>query len=179
MDEILFNNKKFVTYITNGKIKNFINELSIDLNKNYKNKKILFIGILNGCGPFMEDLIKELDFDYAVDFIKLSSYVGQERGEIVFEKKNKITNYELYDDIIIIEDIIDSGSTILFLNEYFKNVISKIKIISLLVKNKTDKLCNWYGFKIENKFVIGYGMDINNLFRELKDIYIEKDEEKE
>ena len=78
----------------------------------------------------------------------------------------------------MIEDIIDSGSTIIFLKNYFKDIKSKLKIVSLLVKNNTDSLCEWYGFKIENKFVIGYGMDINNLFRDLKDIYIEKDEEK-
>ena len=178
MEEIFFNNKKFISYITNKEIKAFINRLSNELNQKYRNKKILFIGVLNGCIPFMDDLICCLNINYDVDYVKLSSYTGQKRGKIVFEKENKIKDFKLYDEIIIIEDIIDSGSTIIFLKNYFKDIKSKLKIVSLLVKNNTDSLCEWYGFKIENKFVIGYGMDINNLFRDLKDIYIEKDEEK-
>ena len=178
MKEIIHENKKFITYINNKEINDFINKLSTELNIKYENKRILLIGVLNGCMPFIEDLVDRLKFENDVDFVKLSSYDGQERGQIVFEKRNKIKDFKLYDEIIIIEDIIDSGSTILFLKDYFKQILFKLKIISLLVKNKTDLLCDWYGFKIENKFVIGYGMDINNLFRDLKDIYIEEDEEK-
>ena len=178
MKEIFFNKKKFISYITNKEINGFIAKLSNELNGRYENKRILFIGVLNGCMPFMDDLIYSLKVNYDIDYVKLSSYTGQKRGKIVFEKENKIKNFKLYDEIIIVEDIIDSGSTIIFLKDYFKDIKSKLKIVSLLVKNNTDSLCDWYGFKIENKFVIGYGMDINNLFRDLKEIYIEEDEEK-
>ena len=100
------------------------------------------------------------------------------RGEIVcndFDFKSLIN-----EDVVIVEDIIDSGKTIEFIIKKLENInIKSFTVITLLKKNNINKIKNkvidWYGFNIKDKYVIGYGLDINNLFRDLKDIYI-KDE---
>ncbi len=80
-------------------------------------------------------------------------------------------------DVVIVEDIVDSGNTIRFLNSHLSNYKpNSITVVSLLVKENSYELVDYYGFLLKNnKYVIGYGLDINNLFRDLNDIYIEKD----
>ena len=78
-------------------------------------------------------------------------------------------------NVIIIEDIIDTGKSINYIKEYLNTFdVKNIKIVSLLVKNTSSKLSDWFGFEIDDEFVIGYGMDLDDKFRNLKDIYIRK-----
>ena len=78
-------------------------------------------------------------------------------------------------NIIIVDDIIDTGKTILYVKNYLEDFKpKKIKIASLLVKDSSLKLSDWFGFKIDDAFVIGYGMDLDGKFRDLDDIYIRK-----
>ena len=123
----------------------------------------------------MMDLLKEIDFDYEIDFSKINSYCGMNQRDI----KSDIIDFDKYKnrDVIIVEDIIDSGNTINFLyDETIKHNPDSCTIVTLLKKEKVknfdkDKI-DYFCFEIKNKFVIGYGLDINNLFRNLKDIYI-------
>ena len=100
------------------------------------------------------------------------------RGKIIFEVFD--FNLLVNEDVLIVEDIIDSGKTLKFLLKEIENYnIKSLSIVTLLKKNSINKInkeaIDWYGFEINDKYVIGYGLDINNLFRDLKDIYI-KDE---
>ena len=172
-NKIIFNK-----YINREQINSRILELSKDLNKYYKNKNPLIIGVLNGCIYFMMDLLNNFNFNYTIDFIRARSYSGKKSGKLNLEVFNK----SLYSNknILLIEDIIDSGKTL-------HNICKKInlykpkelKIITLLNKNKDDRdlsiKIDWHGFNIDRKYVIGYGLDYDNLFRYLKDIYIENE----
>ena len=173
--KINYDKSTFEVYINNQKIENRIKEISNELNIDFKDKNPIFIGVLNGCIYFMMDLLKNIEFDYEIDFVKVKSYIGMKQYDI----SSSLLDFEYLKNknVIIVEDIIDSGNTINFLyNEIMKNNPKSCTVITLLKKEKVknfdkDKI-NYFGFEIKNKFVIGYGLDINNLFRNLKDIYI-------
>tara|TARA_Y100000590_G_scaffold318597_1_gene360507 strand:+ start:134 stop:703 length:570 start_codon:yes stop_codon:yes gene_type:complete len=181
VNKIIIDNLQFKKYISNESIEKRIDELSKDLNFHYLNRKPLVIGILNGSIYFMMDILKKVDFEYSIDFIKASSYKGLNSEDLEVDKifKKKYKNKRL----LIIEDIIDTGKTI---NKIYKQLMDcdpkEIKIITLLDKNTKKRNINFEinlsGFEIIDKYVIGYGMDYNNLFRYLKDIYIQDEEEK-
>tara|TARA_Y100000590_G_C15276228_1_gene847040 strand:+ start:166 stop:696 length:531 start_codon:yes stop_codon:yes gene_type:complete len=174
MDLIKHNDIIFKKYISNDTIKNRIEVISSEINSCFSNedKEIMFIGILNGSFYFMADLLKKINFNYQYQFLKLTSYKGMKSTSLINEL-DLDKNLLIGKNIIIIEDIIDSGKTINYIKSYFQKIqIKSIKIVSLLVKEKKDKLCDWFGFKINDKFVIGYGLDIDNQYRDLKDIYI-------
>ena len=174
MDEIRYKNFIFEKYISYYDILKKCELIAEDINRRYKNERLVFIGVLNGCFPFMSSLLKFIECDYSFYFIKLSSYAGVKSGKINFElsiKKQDVFS----NNIIIVEDIIDTGKSINYIKEYLNAFDAKdIKIVSLLVKDSSIKLSDWFGFKIDDKFVIGYGMDLNDKFRNLKDIYIRK-----
>tara|TARA_Y100000996_G_scaffold43333_1_gene30038 strand:- start:719 stop:1258 length:540 start_codon:yes stop_codon:yes gene_type:complete len=173
--KITYEQNQFEVYITNKEIKKRIKEIANDLNTDFISDRPIFIGVLNGCIYFMMDLLKEIKFDYEIDFVKIKSYVGMEQHDI----SSDLLDSTLLKDknIIIVEDIIDSGNTINFLYEKIMTCNPKsCTVITLLkkqkVKNFDKNKIDYFCFEIKNKFVIGYGLDINNLFRNLKDIYI-------
>ena len=174
--ELLIDSKVFIKYILEDEINGIVIKLSNELSEYYKDKSPLILGITNGCIYFMMDLLKKVDFQYEINFIKASSYKGTESMELSLDKieldkfKNK--------NVLIIEDIIDTGKT---MNKIYTDIIKckpkDVKIITLLNKNTKNRdlqfQIDWIGFNIIDKYVIGYGMDFNNLFRYLKDIYID------
>ena len=174
-DNILYDKHVFKKYITSDNISKKIQSMALDINSEYVNTKPIFLGVLKGSIYFMMDLLKYIDFDYEIDFVKIKSYSGMHQDQIKYENIN--FNYFKNRNIIIIEDVIDSGNTInLLYDEINKYNPQSCSIITLL-KKKTIKYfdqnkINYFGFEIKNKYVIGYGLDINNLFRNLKDIYI-------
>ncbi len=176
MENIKYKNHNFKKYLTENDISSRISELAKILNKSYKGKNPIVIGVLNGCVFFMMDLLKKCDFDYEISFISAKSYKGAKRGKLSVEEIDESFHDR---DIIIVEDIIDSGETIKEIYNRFNemNPVS-IKVITLLHKNiasNIEMLDCITAFNIENKFVIGYGLDYNNLFRNLKDIYIDNE----
>ena len=168
---IKYEDLEFEEYIKNHDILKQIKKISDTINSNYINEELVFIGVLNGCMPFMNELLSNISNPYRYNFIKISSYSKTESGDIKFElgiSKDDISNK----NIIIVEDIIDSGKSMKFINKYLKQYNPKsVKVASLLIKEESIGLCDWYGFKISDKFVIGFGMDIDDSFRYLKDIY--------
>ena len=175
---IKYKNKLFEKYIDNKDISLKIKSIAEKLNEDFENKKILFVGILSGSIRFMMNLLENIKFSYEYDFLKVSSYKDMNRGELSLEL-NVNKKYVNNKDVIIIEDIIDSGKTLDFITKHLKLMNpNSLNVVSLLIKNDMKSKCNYYGFEIDNKFVIGYGLDINNLFRDLNHIYIKKDEER-
>ena len=170
-DVINYRKNKFEEYISNADIVDKAKEIAKHIDQEYLGQEVLFIGVLNGCIPFMNLILSNSSNPYNYKFIKISSYSGTKSGNINLElglSKNDIVDR----NIVIIEDIIDSGKSMKFLKDYFMPYNPKsIKVASLLVKNESIELCDWYGFKISDKFVIGFGMDLDGSFRYLKDIY--------
>jgi len=164
----------FEPYIKNEAIQKRVKEIAIDLKKELGDKKPIFLAILNGSFVFAADLARACDFDHEVSFIKLTSYEGTTSTGKVTTQIGLQEN--LADrDVIIVEDIIDTGTTIYtFLPTLKKANPKSISVVSLLSKPSALKyplVINHVGFEIPNKFVVGYGLDYNGLGRNLKDIY--------
>lgn len=167
---------KLHIYITPAKIAKRTKELAAKINKDYEHKIPIFIGILNGAFLFMSDLIREIKVNCEIDFLKLSSY-GDSKISSGQVKTLKELNCELKGrDVIIVEDIIDSGLSMDFILKTIKSQNpASVRIASLLIKKGTPKFnfkIDYLGFEIENKFVVGYGLDFAQKYRNLKGIYV-------
>ncbi len=159
--------------LTNEQITKRIKKLAEDLCVEYKNKDLVVIGIINGSIYFLTDLTQNMNIDLQIDLMGVSSYRNSNtNGDI---KITKDLSIDIKDkDVLIVEDIIDTGSTFEFLNEYFKQKGAKsIKMISLLIKEKSLKnkeMADEILFTVPNDFLVGYGLDYANNYRHLKDI---------
>ncbi len=154
-----------------------IRELSSDINLNFADKNPIFIGVLNGGFIFLSDLIREMKIECELDFIKINSYDGKKSTGQVENIIYNTTNIENR-HLIIVEDIIDTGFTINFLLNFFKiRKPASISIVTLLHKPESLKInltIDYIGFEISPSFVVGYGLDYNQKFRNLDSIYILK-----
>lgn len=174
MKNLKIHDLEFTPFINYDSIMNRVKELSIQINQDYQNRKPIFLPILNGSFVFASDLIKEITIPCEVSFIKVTSYHGTDsKGEVdeVIGLSMDIRNR----DIIIIEDIIDSGLTMHSLLKMLSIMNpSSVTVASLFVKPQSleyDLNIRYVGFEIENKFILGYGLDYNQLGRNYKDIY--------
>ena len=161
-------------YISEQDISRRVKEISNEIAPLYCNKNPILIGILNGSFIFMSDLIRHLNIDCEVDFIKISSYVGKKSSGTIDMSKGLDLDIKNR-SVIIVEDIIDSGKSINYLYKYISNLDPKdIAVISLLAKKSASKLnfnIDFIGFEISSEFVVGYGLDFNQKLRNLKSIY--------
>ncbi len=167
---------KLHIYITPIQISKRVKQLAAQINKDYEHKIPIFIGVLNGAFLFMSDLIREIKVNCEIDFLKLSSY-GDSKISSGQVKTLKELNCELKGrDVIIVEDIIDSGLSMDFILKTIKSQKPEsVRIASLLIKKGTPKFnfkIDYLGFEIENKFVVGYGLDFAQKYRNLKGIYV-------
>ena len=168
------NKEKLTELISENQIQDKVKEIAADISQKYSGEAPILIGILNGSFIFCADLIRELDIDCEIDFIKVSSYMGTESAGTVKLRKDisaDITNRH----VIIVEDIIDSGITIKFIKDRMLEAGPKsVAIVTLLMKPDIAKLdfkIDWVGFEIPPEFVVGYGLDYDQLYRNLKAIY--------
>ena len=166
--------------ISESEIKKRVKVLANKINEDYKGKNPIFIGILNGCYVFMADLLREIELDVEVDFVKIRSYEGDSStGTIKFRKD--ISADINGRDIIIVEDIIDSGFTINFIVNRLRNSGPKsVAVATALFKNEVAKLdfdVDYVGFEIPPEFVVGYGLDYNEKYRHLKDVMVMEPED--
>ena len=166
--------------LSEAEIKKRVKTLAKRISKDYKDKSPIFIGILNGCYVFMADLLREIDLDVEVDFVKIRSYEGDSStGTIKFRKDISANIDDRH--VIIVEDIIDSGFTINFLVNRLKNSGPKsVAVATALFKKKVAKLdfeVNYIGFEIPTEFVVGYGLDYDEKYRHLKDVMIMEPED--
>lgn len=147
-----------------------IQEIAEEINRDYKCKDVLVIGILKGACMFFADLIRLIDLPVKVDFIIASSYVkNKSSGEVqIHSKMNETIKNK---DILIVEDIVDTGLTTSHLIEMISEEMPKsLKVCALLNKKEGRKVevpIEYVGFEISNLFVVGYGMDHENKFRNI------------
>ena len=181
MEELTINNERFVLFVSEDKIQSRARELGEQISKDYQGRTPIFIGILNGSFIFMSDLIRHVTVDCEVDFIKLSSY-----GDAKISSGNvsmlKDLNCQVGGrDIIIVEDIVDSGLSIDFILRLMElHKPRSVKVVSLLYKKdaiKKNVPVDYIGFTIPNYFVIGYGLDHSQKVRNLRAIYRLADEQ--
>ena len=174
-DEIWVGNEKFVTLLTEEEIQNRVKELGKQITLDYTGKLPIFIGVLNGSFLFLADLVRQVNIHHEVDFFKLSSYGDSKisSGDVKLIKELNADISERH--IIIVEDIVDTGLSIKYINDMLsKHNPASVKIASLLVKPDSLKYkskIDYIGFEIPNEFVIGYGLDYAQKFRNLNSIY--------
>ncbi|KIL53725.1 hypoxanthine phosphoribosyltransferase [Jeotgalibacillus alimentarius] len=165
---------------TEEQLQEKIKELGTELTAEYQDKYPLAIGVLKGAMPFMADLIKRMDVYLEMDFMDVSSYgnstVSSGEVKIVKDLNTKVEGR----DILILEDIIDSGLTLNYLVDLFKYRKAKsIKIVTLLDKpsgRKADIKADYVGFIVPDEFVVGYGLDYAERYRNLPYIGVLKPE---
>lgn len=160
-----------------------IAELGSEISRDFRGESILAICVLKGAVLFMSDLIRELNVETKIDFMAVSSYGASTQSTgVVRILKDLDSNIE-GENVIIVEDIIDSGLTLKYLKEYLLARHPKtLKICTLLDKperRQADVKADYVGFTIENKFIVGYGLDYNQLYRNLPYIsYLEEETQK-
>lgn len=157
------------------RIQKRIKEIARQINRDYKGSVPVFLSILHGAFIFTADLLRDLSIDCEVEFVKVSSYGNHTHSSGNVKLVTPIPRIIKGRHVIIIEDIIDSGNTVVFLKKELKKYKPRsLRIISLLYKNerapKRVKI-DYIGFSIPNHFVIGYGLDFMQQKRNLKNIY--------
>ena len=151
-------------------LKETVKRLGRQITEDYKDKNLLLVSILKGAIVFMSDLLREIKCDCVIDFMAVSSYSGNKTTGVVKFKKDLDINPE-GKDILIVEDILDSGITL----NYLKGVLedrnaASIKVCALLDKpgnRRVDIKADYSGIVIPDEFVVGYGLDYNENYRNL------------
>ena len=164
----------FEQMISKESLKKRIKEIGISISKKYTNDPPVLVCVLSGAFVFCADLFREIKLECEIDFIKVSSYSGSKsKGSISIEKDVSLGLIDRH--VILIEDIVDSGLTINYLYSYIKKKkVKTISTASLLYKPEASRFSfkpDWIGFEIPSEFVIGYGLDYNQKYRNLKGIY--------
>ncbi|MBK8396044.1 MAG: hypoxanthine phosphoribosyltransferase [Leptospiraceae bacterium] len=159
------------TLITSTKLKKRVKELGKEISKYYKKDEIVILCILKGGFIFAADLIREIKSNSIIDFLEASSYGdGKESSGTVLIKRDVGLDIK-GKQVLIVEDIIDSGFSLNYLVKYLKKKKPiSIEVCSLLVKHKKHKAnvaIRFTGFNIEDEFVVGYGMDYRGKYRNL------------
>ncbi len=160
-------------------IKARVAELGAEITKNYAAKDLVLIGVLKGSCVFMADLMREIDLKLSIDFMAVSSYKDGTVSTGDVEILKDLTNPIREKDVIVCEDIVDTGLTLFRLTEILDSKgANSIKIATLLDKPepriKKELKIDYCGFQIPNKFVVGYGLDAAGRYRNLPFIGIVK-----
>ena len=174
-NKITLNDKSFRVLIPAEDIDKAVSRVAEQLNERYEGRTPIFLGVLSGSFHFLSDLVRKIDFESQVTFVKLSSYNGTESTGNVTQQLGIDFDIEGR-DIIIVEDIVETGHSMSYLLDYLRaKRPASVAICTLFFK--PDKFL--YNYKVDytalsigNEFIVGYGLDYNQLGRNLKDIYV-------
>ncbi len=173
------NGKEFEVYISAGEMAEIVSRLAASVNLDFAEKNPFFIVMLNGAFMFAADFLRKITVSNEISFVRVSSYEGT-------QTTGKVNIHSLIPDkikdrhIIILEDIVDTGITMdFFLSELKKFQTKSISIVSLFVKPgvlQKKIAIDYIGKEIENRFIVGYGLDYDDFGRNLDAVYVLKDE---
>lgn len=181
MERIKLHDKTFDIYLPHAQIMEAIDTLAARINADYADAENypLFLGVLNGAFMFAGELMQRMDFDCEISFVKMASYQGT-RSSGRIEELIGLTSNLKGRDIIIIEDIVDTGHSIEhILRSLVGHEPASVKVATLLYKPAACKptvKVDYAALEIPNDFIVGFGLDYNQLGRNLKDIYRIADE---
>ena len=162
--------------IRRDQIAKAVDRLASEIKRDYQDKQPLLIGVLKGSFVFMADLIRQLDSPLELDFVRLSSYGAATESSGKVRVIQGVKTPVKGKDVLVIEDIVDTGITISFLLDYLKKKRpASLKLCALTDKPSRRKVpvpIDYLGFTVPNEFVVGYGLDCDQRFRNLPDICI-------
>ncbi|PWK67661.1 hypoxanthine phosphoribosyltransferase [Mucilaginibacter oryzae] len=167
---------EFETLITASQIEERVKVIGAQISQDFKHTVPVIVGVLNGSFLFIADLIKQVNIPCEINFTKLASYYGGTTSTLKIREDIDLTVDIKGRDVLIIEDIVDTGNTAHYLIEKLKlREPASLRLCSLLLKpaalqKKIDEL-KYVGFEIDNDFVVGYGLDYKEMGRNLPDIY--------
>jgi len=176
----MMNNNILKILINEDEIKEKVKELGKAITEDYKDKDLMIIGILKGCVIFLSDLVREIDLPLTMDFMVVSSYGSSTKSSgvvrIIKDLEKDITGK----DVLIVEDIVDTGLTLNYIVDYLKSRNARsVKICTLLDKAERRKAkvdLEYVGFHIPDEFVVGYGLDYAEAYRNLPFVCVLKPE---
>ena len=165
--------------ITEDEIINRCKELGKEITKDYQGKTPSLIGVLKGSVPFLAELMKRIEINMEIDFMDVSSYSGTEStGDVRIDKD--LSNSIVGDDVIVVEDIVDTGKTLQkVVGLLYSKGANSVRIVSLLDKPErriVDLKADYIGFTIPDAFVVGFGLDFNQKYRNLPYVGILKED---
>jgi len=161
-------------FLTQKDISKRVKELGAAITKDYENSRLLVIGILNGAFMFMADLVREIKCGLEIDFVRVASYgMATIAGSLRFTKDIELDTQGK--DILIVEDIVDTGRTLKHLSHSFEergaNSVRFCTLIDKKERREVDLSVAYVGFEVQSGFLVGYGLDCSERFRHLPDIY--------
>lgn len=167
--------------ITREEIKNTVAKLANEIKEDYRGKHPLLICVLKGSFVFMADLIRQLNLPVEIDFIRLCSYGADMKSSGKVKVVQRLKTPVKGRDVLVIEDIVDTGLTLSFLLNYLRRKKpASLKVCALTDKpsrRKSPVSIEYLGFTLPDKFIVGYGLDLNQKFRNLPDICVFEDDE--
>ena len=168
--------------ITEDQIASRIKELGKQISKDYEGKELVLVAILKGASIFLADLVREISIPLSFDFVAISSYGADSRSSGVVRLLKDLDESIENKHVLVVEDIVDTGWT-LRLSYIVENLRSRkaasVRVCTLLDKpsqRKVDVGVDYYGFTVEDKYVVGYGLDFNGKYRSLPYIGVLKPE---
>ncbi len=163
--------EKITVLIPEDEIDRRIRELAAEISRDYAGRKIRMVGILKGASFFMCELAKRVTVPVSIDFMQVSSYGGATESTGTVRIRKDLDDSIEGLDVIIVEDIVDSGRTLAFLGNFLRSKgAASIRYCTLLDKPErrvVDLKADYYGFAVPDKFVVGYGMDYDQEYRNL------------
>jgi hypoxanthine phosphoribosyltransferase len=174
-----FTNLNLEVMFTAKQIQERIKEMGAEIARDYADKNPLLVGVLKGACVFMSDLIRTSDMQLEIDFMIISSYGERDHSSGAVEIKKDLTKPIEDRDILVIEDIVDTGLTLNYLLDHLKRKgAASVKLAALLSKPERrlkEVEIDYLGFTIPDKFVVGYGLDFAERYRNLPFIGVVKD----
>ncbi len=157
--------------VSEKEIEGFVNTLAKQIEKDYNGKEFVMVGLLKGSISFMADIMKKVNLDFAIDFMVASSYGSATESSGNVEIKKDVSMPIANKDILIIEDIIDSGNTLSFIVKYLLSKgANSVKICTLFdkpLRRKVDIKPDYSGMIVPDEFIVGYGLDYDEKYRNL------------
>ena len=165
--------------VTHEEIMEMLDRVAAEINRDYAGRPLVVVGILTGAFIFCSDLVRRLEMPVIVDFMQVSSYVGEVSTGVLKIKKDM--SYDIAGkDVLIVEDIVDTGRTLALLKEQLlKRGPASLKICTAFDKpdrRVTELVPDYNGITIPDKFIVGYGLDLDGEYRNFDDIRVVKQE---